>query len=102
FQWQAAQQPYPASSIVSEESSACSQSLARPFRAGLSPYGPETLCQGHGFAHGQGFVHRFFVLAFRRRIVDPTSAGLHVGLAVLEQCRPNRDATVQVAIEAEI
>src|SRR5579864_2421641 len=62
----------------------------------------KTLCHGNGSKHRLSFINGFLVLPFGGRVIDPASAGLHVGLPALEQSRANGDTTIQIPVEGEI
>src|SRR5436190_13421238 len=67
-----------------------------------SGVGSEAFRQSHRFDHRLRFVHRLLVFAFGRGIIDPAAAGLYVSFAVFEQSGADRDATIEVPVEAEV
>jgi hypothetical protein len=59
----------------------------------------ETFRHCNCFAHRHGLIDRFLEFRFRCRVVDPAAAGLHISLAILDECRADRDAGIEIPVE---
>src|ERR1700722_6242190 len=101
----------PRRTAIQAWANSCKATKAMNARKSISPsirtcwsilLGGETLGERDGLEHGLGFVHRFVEFTFRRRIVDPTTTGLDVSHAVLDQRGADGDAAIEVAVERKI
>src|SRR5258708_40160656 len=79
--------------------------LFRPHLRSSVPRGRSTgelIGQDDGLKQGGSLVDRLLILGCRHRIGDDAGTGLDMHLAVLNQCRAESYAGIEVAVVAEI